>query len=430
MAATRRQGAADAQRGRVRALMALRAERAAYRAQPGPCALPSTTPESPGSSCSKPSGSGSRSAARVVDPRLLAAHPARRSRRPDRSERIGEDDAVCGCSSEKLEPDERRVRRGARLQVAYFDQQREQLDPDATLADSVNEGNTTVIVNGQPRHVDRLPRGLPVSARARAVAGPVAVRRRAQPADAGAALCQARERPRARRADQRSRHRDARAPRGSCSAGFDGTVLLVSHDRAFLDNVVTSTLAFEAARRVSSTSAAGRTICGSLRLGTRELGARERGGSRARYPQRTRSRSFGSRGPGSEAKTDLQRAARARHAAGSDRGARARAARSQSGDGVARFLQGGRRTHSYRSWRASTKRLASTSNSSSDGWSWKNARNAASLERLREQLLDRAFAVFLDRPRSRAGEVRMCDRRRSVTERHSSPVHSNQPSFS
>ena len=53
----------------------------------------------------------------------------------------------------ELAPDSGEVRRGARLQVAYFDQQREPLDPDATLADSVNEGNTTVIVNGQPRHV-------------------------------------------------------------------------------------------------------------------------------------------------------------------------------------------------------------------------------------------------------------------------------------
>jgi ATP-binding cassette subfamily F protein uup len=53
----------------------------------------------------------------------------------------------------ELEPDSGTIRRGARLQIAYFDQQREQLDPDRTVADTVNDGNDTVFVNGVPRHV-------------------------------------------------------------------------------------------------------------------------------------------------------------------------------------------------------------------------------------------------------------------------------------
>ena len=61
----------------------------------------------------------------------------------------------------------------------------------------------------------RLPRGLPVPARARAVAGEVAVGRRAQPAAARAAVRAAGQRAGARRADQRSRHRDAGAARGA-----------------------------------------------------------------------------------------------------------------------------------------------------------------------------------------------------------------------
>src|SRR5205085_12624146 len=52
----------------------------------------------------------------------------------------------------ELEPDEGEVRRGARLQVAYFDQQREQLDPEKSVADSVADADT-VIINGQPKHV-------------------------------------------------------------------------------------------------------------------------------------------------------------------------------------------------------------------------------------------------------------------------------------
>ena len=50
---------------------------------------------------------------------------------------------------------------------------------------------------------------------------------------------------------------------------FDGTVLLVSHDRVFLDNVVTSTLAFEGEGASRSTSAAGQTTCGRRAPATR-----------------------------------------------------------------------------------------------------------------------------------------------------------------
>ena len=46
-----------------------------------------------------------------------------------------------------------------------------------------------------------------------------------------------------RRTDQRSRHRIARAPRADTAGAIDGTLLLVSHDRTFLDNVVTQVVA-------------------------------------------------------------------------------------------------------------------------------------------------------------------------------------------
>ena len=45
------------------------------------------------------------------------------------------------------------MRIGANVQVAYYDQQREQLDPERTVADIVGEGNDTVTVNGEPRHI-------------------------------------------------------------------------------------------------------------------------------------------------------------------------------------------------------------------------------------------------------------------------------------
>ena len=53
----------------------------------------------------------------------------------------------------ELEPDAGTVTRGARVRIAYFDQQREQLDPELSVADSVNDGNDTVVINGQPRHI-------------------------------------------------------------------------------------------------------------------------------------------------------------------------------------------------------------------------------------------------------------------------------------
>src|SRR5207237_1981764 len=50
-------------------------------------------------------------------------------------------------------PDSGSIRSGANVQVAYYDQQREQLDPERTVFDTVGEGNDTVTVNGQSRHV-------------------------------------------------------------------------------------------------------------------------------------------------------------------------------------------------------------------------------------------------------------------------------------
>ena len=54
---------------------------------------------------------------------------------------------------EELKPDEEEIRRGANAQIAYYDQQREQLDPDLTAFDTVGEGNDTVRMNGVTRHV-------------------------------------------------------------------------------------------------------------------------------------------------------------------------------------------------------------------------------------------------------------------------------------
>ena len=139
--------------------------------------------------------------------------------RGDRIGLIGPNGAArrrcCGCCSASWRPTAGEVRRGANVEVAYYDQQREQLDPERTVFDTLGDGNDTVTVDGRSRHVNALPARLPVPARARAVAGQGAVGRRAQPAAAGAAVHAAGQRAGARRADQRPRPRDARAPRSA-----------------------------------------------------------------------------------------------------------------------------------------------------------------------------------------------------------------------
>ena len=58
----------------------------------------------------------------------------------------------------ELEPDAGDVRQGARLQIAYFDQQREQLDPERPSPTGSTTATTRSSINGQPRHVHRLSR--------------------------------------------------------------------------------------------------------------------------------------------------------------------------------------------------------------------------------------------------------------------------------
>lgn len=54
---------------------------------------------------------------------------------------------------QQLQPDSGKVRGGTKLEVAYFDQHRAELDPDRTVMDNLAEGKQEVMVNGRPRHV-------------------------------------------------------------------------------------------------------------------------------------------------------------------------------------------------------------------------------------------------------------------------------------
>jgi ATP-binding cassette subfamily F protein uup len=141
------------------------------------------------------------------------------------------------------------VRRGANVQVAYYDQQREQLDPDRTVVDTIGDGNDTVTVNGQPRHVHGYLQDFlfsPERARSpvRALSGGernrlLLARLFTRPANVLVL-------------DEPTNDLDLETLEllEQQLVDWPGTLLLVSHDRRFLDNVVTSTFAFEGEGRV------------------------------------------------------------------------------------------------------------------------------------------------------------------------------------
>ncbi len=144
----------------------------------------------------------------------------------------------------ELQPDAGRVKLGTKISVAYFDQLREQLDDEATLADTISKGSDFIELGGQKRHViSYLGDFLFPPERARS---PVK-------------SCSGGERNRlllARLFTQPSNVLVLDEPTNDLDietlelleellAQYDGTLFLVSHDRAFLDNVVTQVIAFE-----------------------------------------------------------------------------------------------------------------------------------------------------------------------------------------
>ena len=150
-----------------------------------------------------------------------------------------------------LEPTAGTIRRGTNLLPAYFDQQREQLNPAASIADNVTGGSgDTVIIDGQARHVSGYLRDFlfpperlnaPVSMLSGGERNRLLLARLfAKPSNL---LIM----------DEPTNDLDAETLEllEELVADYAGTLLLVSHDRAFLDNVVTSTLVFEGAAQIN-----------------------------------------------------------------------------------------------------------------------------------------------------------------------------------
>jgi ATP-binding cassette subfamily F protein uup len=136
------------------------------------------------------------------------------------------------------------VRRGANVEIAYYDQQREQLNPEATVLEAVADGNSTVTINGEVRHVHGYLEDFlfpPERARSPVKALSGGERNR---------LLLARLFTRPANVlvfDEPTNDLDIETLEllEKLFVEFQGTILLVSHDRAFLNNVVTKTITLE-----------------------------------------------------------------------------------------------------------------------------------------------------------------------------------------
>jgi ABC transport system ATP-binding/permease protein len=259
--------------GRVRALMAMRAERAARREQLGnvrlqveqadasgklvfearhvsksfggvPGSVPDTVPNTPQWMAPGAAVSATRPVVNDFSARIM---------RGDRIGLIGPNGAgkttLLRLLLGEITPDEGEVRHGANVQIAYYDQQREQLDPERTVFDTVGEGNDTVTSNGRTRHVHAYLRDFLFSdERARSPVKALSGGERNR-------LLLARLFTRPANVlvlDEPTNDLDLETLEllEEQLVEWPGTLLLVSHDRVFLDNVVTSTFVFEGEGRI------------------------------------------------------------------------------------------------------------------------------------------------------------------------------------
>ena len=229
--------------GRVRRLEALRVERAARRERQGSVKLGAQSAERSGKLVAELEGVTKRFGERVIvrdlDFRLM---------RGDRLGIVGPNGAgkstLLKLILGEIEPDAGTIRRGTKLEIAYFDQMRAALDPERTLVDTISPGSEWIETSGGRKHVlSYLDDFLFPPARANAPVKTLSggernrlllARHFAQPANLLVL-------------DEPTNDLDIETLEllEAVLQDYTGTLLLVSHDRTFLDNVVTQTLAAE-----------------------------------------------------------------------------------------------------------------------------------------------------------------------------------------
>ncbi|MGZ9013875.1 MAG: ATP-binding cassette domain-containing protein [Burkholderiales bacterium] len=229
--------------GRVRRLEALRLERAARRDRAGQVSFAVAR--------------GERSGQMVVELREVTKNYGDRAIIKPFSARIlrGDKIGLIGPNGTgkttllklllgEIEPDSGHIRRGARIEVAYFDQLRERLDEEATLADTISQGAEYVEIGGARKHVMSYLGDFlfpPERARAKVSALSGGERNRLL-------LARLFSRPaNVLVLDEPTNDLDVETLEllEALLQDYAGTLFLVSHDRAFLDNVVTQSLVFE-----------------------------------------------------------------------------------------------------------------------------------------------------------------------------------------
>lgn len=229
--------------GRLRRLIELRAERSSLRKRVGKASINLEEGERSGRVVIEATG-----VSKSFGERLVLAPLDVKVMRGDRIGIIGPNGAgkstlikiLCG----EVEPDSGEVELGSRLQPVYIDQQRV-LDPEATLTEVLCvPGSDRVMVHGQPKHVasylrDFLFEGHDARRRVKTLSGGERARlllaqQLAEPANLLIL-------------DEPTNDLDLETLEllQELLGDYKGTVIMVSHDRAFLDHVVTSILAFE-----------------------------------------------------------------------------------------------------------------------------------------------------------------------------------------
>ncbi|MBV1880723.1 MAG: ATP-binding cassette domain-containing protein [Pseudomonadales bacterium] len=235
--------------GRVRALKSLRAEHSDRRNRLGKAKLQSNESE--------------KSGKLVIEAESIHVELGGKTIINDFSTRIWRGDKIgiigpngCGKSTllktflNKLTPQKGKVTQGTKLDVAYFDQLRDQLDESMSVRENIGEGSDQVIVNGQPKHViGYLQDFLFTPARAQQPVSSLSGGEKnrlllaklfTQPANLFIL-------------DEPTNDLDAETLDllEELLTNYKGTLLLVSHDRTFLNNVVTSTIVFEGEGKIS-----------------------------------------------------------------------------------------------------------------------------------------------------------------------------------
>ncbi len=229
--------------GRVRALEKMRQERAQRRKQVGKANIQANVSENSGKIVIE-----AEDISYAYDGEPVIAHFSTTIMRGDKIGIIGPNGAgkstLLNLLLGKLQPQSGRIKIGTNLEIAYFDQLRESLNPEQTAQENVAGGSDQIVINGRQKHViSYLQDFLFSPERARAPITKLSGGEKnrlllaklfAQPANMLVL-------------DEPTNDLDVETLEllEELLVTFQGTVLLVSHDREFLDNVVTSTFVFE-----------------------------------------------------------------------------------------------------------------------------------------------------------------------------------------